>query len=364
MTTTTEEFVNYYEILGLAETADEDAVKTAIREQRRMWNKRAGQSDPVKRAQAEARVRHLGQAERVLLDTNRRRQFDQQARHYRPTSNQPAPVAQSGRDWLGLAREYFERGNAPSAYYCAREAISVNGADHEAWAVRANSSFVMGNYKDAGFEFREAIGLKPDSPEYHFDYAEAFLATGALHEALGEYETALRLAPGEPLYRTAIANVYLQQDKNDKALELMEDVVRHHPNEQIFQYYLALALEQVNLDMWSQVHSGAYCITSEAQIAVTRDMSGRALGLRFDDGPLRASLQENIELADKAAEARWFHTGMGPWAVALIIGLALIPMKGIGLLIVAAVVAGYTLTHRMPVWKHNSKRYDIVKRGI
>jgi hypothetical protein len=34
------------------------------------------------------------------------------------------------------------------------------------------------------------------------------------------------------------------------------------------------------------------------------------------------------------------------------------------LLIVAAVVAGYTLTHRMPVWKHNSKRYDIVERGI
>lgn len=364
MTMTTDEFVNYYEILGVAETAEDATIKKAIRDERRMWNKRACQSDPVKRALAEARVRHLGQAERVLLDPTRRHQFDQHVRQYRPVNGQAAQVVQGGRDWLVLAREYFARGSAPSAYYCAREAISANGANHEAWAIRANSSFIMGNYKDAGFEFREAISLKPDSPEYHFDYAEAFLATGALSQALGEYEAALRLSPGEPMYRTAIANIYLQQGAIDKALGLMEAVVREYPDQQIFQYYLALALEQVNLSKWTQLQSGARCITSEAQIAVTYEMSGRALQLRFDDAPLRASLQENIDLANRAAEIRWYHVGFGAWAIAFVVGLALIPVKGIGLLIVAAVVAGYALTHRMPVWKHNSRRLDISKRGI
>ncbi len=105
----------------------------------------------------------------------------------------------------------------------------------------------MGNYRDAGFEFREAIGLRPDNPEYHFDYAEAFLALGSWGEALSEYEFALRLAPDEPLYKTAIANVYLIQGMAEKALDIMEAVVEQHPLVAVFQYYLALALQAVNL---------------------------------------------------------------------------------------------------------------------
>ena len=35
-----------------------------------------------------------------------------------------------------------------------------------------------------------------------------------------------------------------------------------------------------------------------------------------------------------------------------------------GLLVIAAVVGLYWMTHRMPVWKHNSKMPGIVRRGI
>lgn len=359
------EFVNFYEILpGIVETSDSNAIKDAIREQRQVWNKRAAQADPVKREQAQKRVRDLAEAERVLLNPERKRAFDQERLQYRPQENMAAQAGVSGRDWLALARDYYERGNAPAANYAAREAITQNGANHEAWAIRANSSFLMGEYQDAGFEFREAIRLKPDSPEYHFDYGEAFAALGKLTEARGEYEAALRLVPGNPLYQTAIANVFLKEGQPQKALDIMEDVVKQHPTVSAFQYYLALAIERVQLTKWSQVKNGNWVITSQAQIDITRQMSGRALSLQFDDEPLRRSLQENLTLADKAAQVKWFHSNVLGWSIALLVGLALIAEKGFGLIIVVAVVVLYTVTHRMPTWKHSAKTAAIARRGI
>lgn len=363
--TTATEFVNFYEILpGIVETSSDDQIRKVIREQRQIWNKRAAQADPVKREQSQKRVRDLGEAERVLLDPNKKRAFDQEARQYRPQENTAAQAGAGGRDWLVLAREYFDRGNFASAFYAAREAIAQNGANHEAWAIRANSSFSLGNFQDAGFEFREAISLKPDSAEYHFDYGDAFAQLGNFREARGEYEAALRIEPGNPLYRTAVASIQLRQDEADKALAIMEDVVEEYPNEQFFQYYLALAIEAVQLNKWSRMRDGSYVLTSPAQIAVTREMSSRALNLKFDDAPLRASLNENLTLASRAEEMKWYHTGLQAWGFALLVGICLIGAQGLGILVVGGVIWAYTATHRMPVWKHNSKLLGIAKHGI
>jgi tetratricopeptide (TPR) repeat protein len=361
----TQEFVNFYDILpGIVETSSAEAIRDAIRQQRQVWNKRAAQADPVKREQAQKRVRDLGEAERVLLSPEKKREHDQQARQHHHQENVEAQEGDGGRDWLALARDYFERGNAASAKYAAREAIAKNGASHEAWSIRANSSFLMGEFQNANFEFREAISLKPDSPDYHFDYAEAFSALGQLANALSEYEAALRLSPGNPLYRTAIANILLQQGQAEKALSLMEEVVKENPGVSSFAYYLALAIESVQLTKWSRLKNGNWVITSEAQIDVTRKMSGRALSLKFDDAPLRKSLQENLTLADKAAAVKWFHSSILGWAITLLIGLGLIAAHGIGVVVVLAVIVLYTVTHRMPVWKHSAKSPDIARKGI
>jgi len=365
MPATTEEFVNFYAILpGIVETSNEAAIRKAIREQRQIWNKRAAQADPVKREQAQKRVRDLGQAERVLLDANSKRAFDQQARQYRPQQNTASQAEGQTRDWLVVAKDYFDCGNFASAYYAAREAISKNGADHEAWSIRANSSFNMGNFQDAGFEFREAISLKPDNADYHFDYGDAYNQLGLLEEARGEYEETLRLEPGNPLYRTAVASIQLKQGEARAALQVMEDVVREYPGQQFFQYYLALAIEAVQDSKWSRTRDNKLMITSEAQIEITREMSNRALRLHFDDAPLRKSLQRNLDLADKAAETKWFHSSIGAWSIALLISLGLIAEHGIGIIFVIAVVVLYVVTHRRPVWKENAKNPSIVKRGI
>lgn len=359
------EFVDYYALLQVPETAEPSAITQAIRNQRRTWNKRAGQSDAAKRQQAEVRIKQLADAERVLLDPAQRRAYDQSASSARATTRRaPAPTDSSATSWIDQARDYFSAGNAASAYYAAREAIQQDGRNHQAWAIRANSSFLLGKFADAEFEFNEAIRLQPDNAEYHFDLAESRAARGEWVDALASYETALRLAPGDPVYRTAIANVYLQNRVPDRALELMEGVVREYPDTPIFQYYLALALHDENIQKWATASGVGRTIISEAQIEVTRQMSGRALSLRFDDEELRASLQDNLNRADEAAEVRFFHSSLGGWSLAAVISFALIWFYGLGVLLLPAVIYGYVYFHRMPVWKYRSNANIWQSRGI
>ncbi|CAH0247602.1 tetratricopeptide repeat protein [Microbacterium sp. Bi128] len=372
-------FVDFYEILSLPETADADRIREAIRGQRRIWNKRAGQSDVVQKSVAEQRIRDLADAERVLLDASARRTYDStrvqdKARAGAESAAATRSTSEGARDWLAEARTFYATGNAHAANYAAREAIAVNGASHEAWNIRANSSFILANYADAGFEFREAIRLMPHNAAYHFDYGEAHAAAGNWADALAEYEIALQQVPGDPVYKTAIANVYLNTGKSEQALPLMEEVVKAQPGAEVFQYYLAWALHDVNLAKWSRLRGGGFLITSPEQIRITREMSGRALRLTFSDDALRASLQDNLRRADLAEASKWTGSGNILWYLGAALAGLIMLFAGfgagsavvglLGLLIGGLAVWLFIARHHKPGWKFNAANPAVHVRGV
>lgn len=371
--TATQTWIDFYDILNLPETADADRIKEAIRVQRRLWNKRAGQADPTQKQLAERRISELAEAERVLLDAARRQQYDASRGSERARAQAEASVSDKGTtdtDWLQRARQFLSVGNAHSANYAAREAIAVNGANHEAWSIRANSSFMLGNYGDAGFEFREAIRLQPHNAAYHFDYGDALCGNEEYTAALGEYETALQLEPGNPVYKTAIANLYLLTNRPNEALALMEGVVKAFPDNEFFAYYLAWALHDATLTKWSLLRNGSFLITSEEQIRVTKQMTQRALALRFDDTKLRSLLLENMQLATKAEETIWRHSSNLLWYLGGLLVSILMLFSGnagasfMGLLVGAAIAGVYVLRHRKPRWQFHQLEASIAKAGV
>lgn len=374
---TTATFVDYYDILSLPTTADEEQIQQAVRSQRRLWNKRAGQSDAVQRSTAEQRIRDLAEAERVLLNTAARKAYDATRSENKARATADAETAGSSaaevgiRDWLAEARRFYAINNAHAANYAAREAIAMNGADHEAWNIRANSSFILGEYRDAGFEFREAIRLQPQNAAYHFDYGEAHAAVGDWSAALAQYEIALRQDSDNPVYKIAIVNVYLNTDRAQKALAIAEEVVAAHPEVEVFQYYLALALHDANLEKLTRARGG-YMITSPQQIAITREMAGRALKLNFHDKELSDSLKENLALADQAEKIVWTPSEHKMiYFVGIVIGVVMFSGFGmnafliglLGILLVAGVPFLYVKRHRMPLWQFNASRAGITSNG-
>jgi curved DNA-binding protein len=70
------EFKDYYKTLGVAENADQDAIKKAYRRLARKYH-----PDVSKEPDAEARFKELGEAYEALKDPERRRQYDELRRY-------------------------------------------------------------------------------------------------------------------------------------------------------------------------------------------------------------------------------------------------------------------------------------------
>lgn len=310
MSPTTTSFVDFYEVLQIAASADDDQIRKAIKTERRTWVKRQSAADPKRRVEAEERVRQIDEAEKVLLNEAARQRFDRQKANHRPDAA-PAALGDGDQDWVERAQVYLDAGNAHFAGYAAREATRNDGSSHRAWSLRARSSLLLGKTADAVFEFNEAIRLEPTRAEHHFDLGSVHEAAEQWKEALACYETAAKLEPSEPLYRVSIASVYLQNDLPQKALPLMEEIVRAHPDVEPFQYYLATALNEVTILALTLLRDGTRVITKPEQIDLVKKNVGRARGLKFVDPELRAMLDHNYKLATEAEAIKWRMPGKG-----------------------------------------------------
>jgi tetratricopeptide (TPR) repeat protein len=370
---TTSRFVNLYEVLQVGQTAGADEIRKAITKQRRQWIKRQGNADPDRRAEAEARVRDIDRAEKVLLDSATRAAFDRELAEYRPPAG---PAAGSNDiDWLDRARAYLDQDNPNAANYAAREAINLRGNDDAAWFLRAHSSFLLGNAGDAEYEFAEAIRLSPQNPAYHYGLGEAYGAMAKWQQAMRKYEEALRLDPGNAEYRTSIAQVFLQNEMAANALEIMESVVREHPDNPAFRYYLAIALHDELLDHLGKLgpivlhgevlSEGGFFVLSEEQASLVAKRADNIANLKTGDPDIAEMVRELREMANEARQPKWNWTNWHKWFLALLI-VGIIPfMSGIGsgspgaafmgFLMIIAIGGLFYLLRYKPMWKHRLK---------
>ena len=363
--TATATFVDFYDILGITETASDKEILKALKDQRQVWNKRQGTHDLAKRQQAEKRVHDLTQAEYVLLNPQRRQAFNNDRRNTRPDSS---PTAADGSgDWIERARNFFGLGQMASANFAAREAIRTQGGSDEAWSIRAQSALNLGDWREAEFCFQEAIRLKPDDPEYHFDLGCAFEAMNESRRALGKFEDALRIDPRNPVYKAAIASIYLERGETARARRIIEEVVRDHPDVEAFQIYLAWAIVDGFEDYATILSDNTFMLTSPAQIARMRSEMNRAKGLKFDDAELRTAIDQRLQLAAKSEQViwrkpSWFSTTGKAWLVLFAIGLLTIPAYGVGIVIFGLALLAYVKSYKMPKWRADEKELKATRR--
>jgi len=373
-----EALINYYELLQVSQTAETAEIKAAISAKRRVWIKRQASADSARRAEAEETVRRLDEAERILLDAARRREYDQRLAQ-QSTAAPPATADGSG-DWLQRARAYLDIGSLTAAHRAACEATTQRGNDHAAWALRAHASFLMGNPADAEFEFAEAIRLRPEQAEYHQDLGEVYGMQEKWQPALREFNTALHLSPVNPVAQTSIAQVHLNLNQATKALELMETVVRDNPDNAVFKFYLAAALDGAARESLTLLRDDTIVATSLAQVALLEESADRMAKLNLKDPEVRESIAELRRLADTAQEVSWIHSdNWYAYAFALLVltcglfgGLGSGSGGGVatGLLVFApligVVIYAYVMRHRKPVWQHAGQVFQgqVVRRGI
>ena len=160
------EKVNYYELLGVARNADADEIRAAIKKQRTIWSNRASRGGTVG-AEAQNKVKLIGEAEKTLLDDAARAAYDQSL------NDKPEKtwVNDGERDWLRIAQQYIQDGDVKMAEAAIEQAERQQTDNPEVWdtAIMIYESLEEGaDWNRVEKAATQAILLDPDNA---FGYA-------------------------------------------------------------------------------------------------------------------------------------------------------------------------------------------------
>ncbi|WP_130013921.1 tetratricopeptide repeat protein [Serinicoccus sediminis] len=358
---------DFYELLGIDRDAGTDAIKKAIREKRREARNRANHPRPETRAMGESMIEQLAEAEKILLDPAKRRQYEGELE---TAASQPASEAASGeggRDWLRIAQQYLAQGQISQAGYAAREATQAQSNNPEAWYVRGQTSALQENFADAEFELSEALRLNPKMAEAHLELGEIYAHHELWPKAVGAYEKAAEINPDNPYVRAALASGYIGLGNIDRARPILEKVVQENPQVDLYRVYLADALVREAEGKMSKSADDMWAITSGAQVRVAQETVRSLNGLRLKglDPAIDAELDEWARITERAETVRWHHSDHALiWGGAIVLAVlfAVISLGGgevLYFLLGAAAAAGlaylYYRRHRIPGWQDNRR---------
>ncbi|WP_040796460.1 DnaJ domain-containing protein [Nocardia higoensis] len=301
-------FVNYYEILEIAQPSDDDTIKKAIRKQRKEWRNRTAHPKAETRALAEKMTQHISDAEAVLLDPAKRADYNRQLAAQVNAPERPQQGGGSGRNWLEITRQYLADGTPSRANYAAREATQNSPGDPEAWYLRGVTSSMLDNVADAEFELSEALRLDPNNASYHCELADLYASAEQWSRAQQSYQRASDLEPGNPYYQVGVATMHCAQERPDLALPTLEQSVAVNPQVELFRVHLAIALADNLTNQWSQFGDGSRSILNHAQLELSKTTLQRIKSLNVTDPELTEHLDEIDRVVGNADRVRWYSS--------------------------------------------------------
>ncbi|QSE87876.1 tetratricopeptide repeat protein (plasmid) [Rhodococcus pseudokoreensis] len=356
------DLIDYYELLDVPRTAEAESVKTAIRNQRKDWTRKQNHPNPDVRSRAEKRIHTISEAETILLDPGRRREYDQKlAARVAEPSHPPAGGA-PGRDWVAVAQGYLDSGNAVQAHLAGTEATNQNSGNPDGWYVRAQASLELENRANAEFEISEALRLSPNNPEYHCVLGDIYLDADQYDRARSSYERAQSLEPSNPFHAVGIADTYYRAHRPDLALPILEKTVEDHPTIMGIKDALAAVVISAAASQWSQHADDTATITNEAQLEVGKKALQRISQLGITDTETLADIETFRKVVVDAEQVKWFSSDSlaGYGLTVLVAAITLFVASGLisflAFVVLIGIVALYVYRHRMPDWKWRQRK--------
>ena len=222
--------VNYYELLEVSQDADKTAIEQAIKKTRRVWNNRANNPDAAIRAEAERHVKEIAEAEKILLNDDKRQEYDVQLSQAPNTEVADQVVDNNTNDWEETFWQALDRDMYEYAAQLAENAIRGNERNGRAWFLYGEALRCMGNvdrsidalkraslliddamvyrqlglvyfnidqYGEAYKAFIGAAKINPNVAEYHSFAANCLRIMGMVAEAIEEAKIAYSIDPND-----------------------------------------------------------------------------------------------------------------------------------------------------------------------
>lgn len=298
--------VNYYSVLKVSQSASADDLKNAINRELRLWSNRTNAPQIERRQEAERMVKILEEAESILLDENKRSEYNRKLTTAPSEERKIDDQDVAGKE--DLVKEGWRlliEDNVPDALYVATKATEKDASNPEAWALLAQAKFRWGETEDAIYEYKRAIKLRPNEAEYYFDLGTVYESAERWKDAVGNYERAAKIEPKTSMYRAAIGSVFVRLEMHSDAIPILEQCVSEEPDNPTYQWFLALAYNDVCITDWPQGQDGKFYCISEEQADNSLKYLSKAKDLNHDDDDLKNMINTNITVAEWAKEKHW-----------------------------------------------------------
>ena len=326
---------DYYALLELDRRASAEEIRTAIREQRRVWVRRQSSPDPDRRTLAEQRVRDLDAAEKVLLDAGSRAEYDR-------------GFGSGGR---GGRTTGSAEGRGP------RRALPPPSVD--------DSPPTGGAGPPSGTGGSGALNDRRQR-------AQSLLAEEKFRQAAIEFETVLAADPSDAEARARLGECYLQIERVEEGLSILKELVAAEPENHDLRVTYAHGLYQQAWDGLAEVSEGRLAM-SRRQVGLLRRNEREIRRLAIGDPQvesLRSQLASMLTDATRRRKVpsfrkRYYLVG---GVVALVLALAG-PTRftqAVGALVVVFIGWLYLQRHRPPMWQVRRKQFrrQTLQRGV
>ena len=295
--------VNYYELLGISKSADNDDIISAIRKVRRLWNNRSNNPDGKIRAEAEQHIREIADAETILLDEVKRREYDDRL----DNNIEDDPINPPDEDATDWEKEYFAAYNKDLNEYAAQiaqRAIRANERNGRAWFLYGEALRRSGNNAAAIEPLKHATMIIDDDAELYRQLGFAYLDADMPDKALEAFFEATRCNPKDCEYYWLRARILRNLGLIDEALEQskMGYEVNPEDNDVRLEYFCSLFQDAMRAISYNR-SSGKHLIINKVQLSYTKDILKTMAMVLPNDNTRSACSSDMEQLVKLVADA-------------------------------------------------------------
>lgn len=258
--------VNYYELLEIPQSADKTTIEQAIRKTRRVWNNRANNPDATIRAEAEMHVKEIADAEKILLDANKRQEYDLQLSQA-PKSDVVDQSTPDNSDWEEEFFKAYNRDMNDYAVQIAQREIRAHERNGRAWFLYGEALRRGGNLAEGIDALKRASLLIDNDDSIYRQLGFAYADCDHFAEAYKAFKTASQINPNEYEYHSLAANSLRNIGMITEAIAEAKIAYSMNSNdEQVkFEYFVALHEDAMKAMSYNR-SSGKHLIINKRQL--------------------------------------------------------------------------------------------------
>lgn len=297
--------VNYYKILDINKDAQEDEIKEALKEKKRLWTQRQNAPKPEQQQQASTNLRLVPEIEEILLDKQKRKEYDGKLQN---TPKDESHVDTSKIEAENLVKEgwkLFYNNEIADALMVATKATELQGDNPDAWALLGCTRAEWGEIDDAIYEYKRAIKLRPNDATFYYELGGIYENEKQWQNAMDQYSKATQIDPQKTVYRASMGSVYVKVDMYQEGIGLLEQCVKEESDNESYKYLLAVAYNDSAIDTWKvDPYGGRHIVTKEiAERSLINFEKAQSIGV--EDSDLQKTIQNNINIANWALSKHW-----------------------------------------------------------